>query len=80
MAYEQIRYEVEGAVATLTLSRPERLNAWTYQMSGELVDAIERVNADTDSWRHRDHWRGQGILRRSRYRRHFSVADRWRKT
>jgi enoyl-CoA hydratase/carnithine racemase len=47
MAYEQIRYEEEGAVATLTLSRPERLNAWTYQMSSELVDAIERVNADT---------------------------------
>lgn len=48
MDYQQIRFETNGAVATLTLSRPERMNAWTYQMSAELTDAIERVNADDE--------------------------------
>lgn len=48
MDYQQIRYEIQGAVATLTLSRPERLNAWTYQMSSELTHAIEHVNASPE--------------------------------
>ena len=48
MEYQQIRYETDGAVATLTLSRPERLNAWTYQMSSELTHAIEHVNASPE--------------------------------
>lgn len=48
MAFEQIRLETQGAVATITLNRPERMNAWTYQMSAELTQAIEQVNADED--------------------------------
>lgn len=44
--YEQIRFRTEGSVGVLTLHRPERLNAWTYAMNRELVDAIERCNAD----------------------------------
>ena len=44
--YEQILFEIEGNVAVLTLNRPDRLNAWTAQMNEELVDAIERCNAD----------------------------------
>jgi enoyl-CoA hydratase/carnithine racemase len=48
MAFEQIRLETRGAVATITLNRPERMNAWTYQMSAELTQAIEQVNADED--------------------------------
>lgn len=40
MAYETIRVEVEGAVATITLDRPERLNACTPQMAEELRDAL----------------------------------------
>jgi enoyl-CoA hydratase/carnithine racemase len=44
MSYEQIRFEVQNGVGLLTLNRPERLNAWTYQMSGELADAIEYCN------------------------------------
>jgi 2-(1,2-epoxy-1,2-dihydrophenyl)acetyl-CoA isomerase len=46
--YEQIRLEVDERVATLTLSRPERLNAWTYRMSEELTHAIESCNEDDD--------------------------------
>ena len=48
MDYQQIRYETDGAVATLTLSRPERMNAWTYKMSSELTHAIEHVNASAE--------------------------------
>ncbi len=46
MAYEQIRYETDGAVATITLDRPDRLNAWTPLMSREKWDAIETANGD----------------------------------
>ena len=42
MEYEQIRSERQGEVQVLTLSRPDRLNAWTPQMAEELADAIER--------------------------------------
>jgi len=46
--YEQIVFDVQGAVGVMTLNRPERLNAWTQQMSAELVDAIDTCNADDD--------------------------------
>ena len=36
--FEQIRLEVDGPVATLTLARPDRLNAFTGQMADELID------------------------------------------
>ena len=48
MQYEQIEVERRGDVALLTLSRPERLNAWTPRMSVELAHAIEAANADPD--------------------------------
>lgn len=44
MSYEQIESEVRGDVALVTLNRPERLNAWTPHMAGELADAFERAN------------------------------------
>jgi enoyl-CoA hydratase/carnithine racemase len=46
MTYEQIRYEVDGGVLTLTLDRPERLNAFTARMMHELIDAFDRADAD----------------------------------
>lgn len=46
MAYETVRYEVEGPVATLTLNRPEKLNAYTAQMGAELAEAIGEADAD----------------------------------
>jgi enoyl-CoA hydratase/carnithine racemase len=46
VAYQVLQYETRGDVALITLNRPEKLNAWTPQMSLEQVDAIERANAD----------------------------------
>ena len=39
MPFEQITLEKEEDIAVVTLNRPERLNAWTQQMNGELVEA-----------------------------------------
>jgi enoyl-CoA hydratase/carnithine racemase len=44
MSYQTILYEERGGVALVTLNRPERMNAWTYQMSAELVQAITAAN------------------------------------
>jgi enoyl-CoA hydratase/carnithine racemase len=41
MAYEAILYDVEDAVATITLNKPERLNAFDDQMLTEWHDIVE---------------------------------------
>jgi enoyl-CoA hydratase/carnithine racemase len=45
-AYEQILYRVEDGLLTLTLNRPEKLNAFTTRMMHELIDAFDRADAD----------------------------------
>jgi enoyl-CoA hydratase/carnithine racemase len=44
--YEEIRYEVDDPVATITLSRPDVLNAWTDQMAVEVRHAVAAAEAD----------------------------------
>ena len=44
--YETIDYTVEGPVATITLNRPDRLNAITGQMIKEIQDAIGQADAN----------------------------------
>jgi enoyl-CoA hydratase/carnithine racemase len=46
--YEQIQYSVSDRILTITLNRPERLNAFTGQMMQEMVDALDRADADDD--------------------------------
>jgi enoyl-CoA hydratase/carnithine racemase len=46
MDYEAIIYEVEDKILTITLNRPERLNAFNGQMSSELHNALDRADAD----------------------------------
>ena len=48
MDYEQIRYAVSDGIATITLNRPDKLNAFTAQMMHEMIDAFDRVDADDD--------------------------------
>jgi enoyl-CoA hydratase/carnithine racemase len=44
----QIATDVADNVLTITLNRPERLNAWTGQMGGELMAAFDRADADDE--------------------------------
>jgi enoyl-CoA hydratase/carnithine racemase len=46
MTYSTIRYTTQAPIGLITLDRPERLNAWTPQMSQEMADAITRANND----------------------------------
>jgi len=46
MTYEDIRYDVRDAVLTITLHRPDRLNAFTTRMMHELIDAFDQADAD----------------------------------
>jgi enoyl-CoA hydratase/carnithine racemase len=46
--FEQIRYAVADRVLTITLNRPERLNAWTPVMQRELIAAFDAADADDD--------------------------------
>ena len=45
-AYETILTSLDDGVLTITMNRPDRLNAWTYQMGAELQHAIEAGNDD----------------------------------
>jgi enoyl-CoA hydratase/carnithine racemase len=44
--YEQIRYEVADPLATITLNRPQALNAWTTRMGAEVKHAVAAAEAD----------------------------------
>ncbi len=46
MAYTDILYGVDDVVATITLNRPDKLNAWTSEMDGDVRAAIEHAAAD----------------------------------
>jgi enoyl-CoA hydratase/carnithine racemase len=46
--YTEIRYEVVDAIATITLHRPDQLNAFTNTMMHELIAAFDRTDADDD--------------------------------
>jgi enoyl-CoA hydratase/carnithine racemase len=48
MEHEQITTEVADGVLTITLNRPERLNAWTPTMGRELIEAFDRADSDDD--------------------------------
>jgi enoyl-CoA hydratase/carnithine racemase len=48
MSYEQITTETADGVLTITLNRPDRLNAWTPTMGRELIAAFDAADADDD--------------------------------
>jgi enoyl-CoA hydratase/carnithine racemase len=48
MDFTEIRYEAADGVLTITLNRPDRLNAFTPTMMNELIEAFDRADADDD--------------------------------
>ncbi len=44
--FEQIRYEVTDTIATITLNRPEKMNAYTRLMMAEIVQAMDEADGD----------------------------------
>jgi enoyl-CoA hydratase/carnithine racemase len=46
--FEQLLYEVEDGILTITLNRPDRLNAFTETMENELIEAFDRADADDE--------------------------------
>ena len=48
MSYSTILYEVEDSILTITLNRPEALNAFNNEMLFELIDACDKADADDD--------------------------------
>jgi enoyl-CoA hydratase/carnithine racemase len=48
MSYSHISYEVADGIATITLNRPEKLNAFTRTMMDEMIAAMDLVDADDD--------------------------------
>ena len=48
MVFETIEVSLKDGVVTITLNRPERLNAWTHQMGAELQQALNEGNLNDD--------------------------------
>ena len=48
MEYKTLDYAVDGGVATITLQRPDALNAMSPSMARELHDAVLRIDADVE--------------------------------
>ncbi len=46
MEYKTIDYSVADGILTITLNRPERMNSFTTRMAHEMIDALDRADAD----------------------------------
>ncbi|MGK0374273.1 MAG: enoyl-CoA hydratase/carnithine racemase, partial [Arenicella sp.] len=40
--YNSIKYELDESILTITLDRPEQMNAFTVEMANELIDAFNK--------------------------------------
>ena len=46
MSYEEILCDVDDGILTITLNRPDKLNAFTGVMLNEIIDAMDRADND----------------------------------
>src|ERR1700710_668998 len=48
MSYETIKYEIAEQILSITLNRPDKLNAFNATMQKELIDAFDAADKDDD--------------------------------
>jgi len=48
MSYETLLYEKQGNIATVTINRPEKRNAWTTQVSADLIEVFRAMEDDPE--------------------------------
>ena len=48
MSYETLLYEKQDSIATVTINRPEKRNAWTTQVSEEIIDVFGAMEDDPE--------------------------------
>ena len=48
MSYETLLYEKQDSIATVTINRPEKRNAWTTQVSEEIIDVFGTMEDDPE--------------------------------
>ncbi|MBB3046800.1 enoyl-CoA hydratase/carnithine racemase [Litorivivens lipolytica] len=48
MTYSTLDYQIQDHILTLTLNRPEQMNAFTVTMANELIDAFNRASEDDE--------------------------------
>ena len=78
MAYEEILMDVHDGVATITLNRPDKLNAWTGTMAEEVEAAMTDAGQRADARAIILTGAGRGFLRRRRYGQSFKhFRQRW---
>ncbi len=46
MSYTTLDYQIDDRILTITLNRPDKMNAFTVTMANELIDAFQRASAD----------------------------------
>ena len=49
MSFEAIQYEAKDGIVTITLNRPKVFNAYSEQMSHELVEAVEEIKSEDNA-------------------------------
>ena len=63
MTYEDIKYETDGRLAFITLNRPEKLNALSNNLRGEVIHAMKEAEATHGGGRDRPAGRGTRVQR-----------------
>ena len=48
MAYETLLTDLQDGIFTLTLNRPDRLNAFTAQMMADYLDVLDEIDANDE--------------------------------
>jgi enoyl-CoA hydratase/carnithine racemase len=69
MSYQFILYDHKDGIVTLTLNRPDRLNALGDTLREELYEAMSRASDDPEVRGHRTDWGWPWLLCRWRYER-----------